>query len=242
MKRIVCLPLVFAIAMLAVCFCAAEQQHSRVGASVTIEGPESIERDTMAVLKASGSMSGAVWFCDPEDGCSTYDAGQNTLLFVGKPGHYSIKLVAMTGGTLSGARKTIEVVEKKVTPKPTPKPKPTPTPANPYKPAPLWTEAVKPVSLLPIQRSDSLALATGFSQVAQKVAKGEIADTASLRSCLVSDLGKIGLKGKYPNSSKAIEKVMVDALGLDNKSLDNQQAADLLTTLAWAVWQAGVAK
>ena len=124
----------------------------------------------------------------------------------------------------------------------TPRPQPQPTPERP---SAALVAAVQPViAILKNHREDGLRLSAFYAAVADVLTRdqGEVIKTTLQLRELHRRAGLLAFQrteivGKYPGLSDAIDKVLVDQVGLDNVTMDSAhraKAIDAFKALAWA--------
>ena len=121
---------------------------------------------------------------------------------------------------------------------------PAPTPV-PERPSDALAAAVAPVAaILKGHVEDGRRLAGFYASLADVVARDEgkvLQTTAHLRELNrragLLAFQRTGVSGKHPGLAEAIDKVLVDEVGLENVALDaakRKRAVDALKALAWA--------
>ena len=109
---------------------------------------------------------------------------------------------------------------------------------NPYKPAPAFQAAARPVQALSLSTADSRELSEVYSLVAQQVRAGKYKSLGEIRRDLVELGSQLKLKGKYAGLSVAVDKYLSTTLGLE-EVVPADTAGDVIETLAWAVFETG---
>jgi hypothetical protein len=161
--------------------------------------------------------------------------GEAIVLFSAKSaGKYLLALSVPKDGKIEYAEIVVTVGDP-------PPPPPPPPDQNPWQPAQQYQALVRPVINLRLGRADATSLAGLYGSLARDVAGGPAAieTTADLRKVLVERGSKLALKGRYAGLAEAVDQVLAKTLGLDVVALNKPEAAALLATLAWAVWETG---
>jgi hypothetical protein len=157
-----------------------------------------------------------------------------------RPGEYLVEVSRHTAAGIDRAEIVLVVIGELPTPPKPPTPPPTPDPdQNPHKPSDTWRPKVEPVLKVRLSRGDASVLAAMYAATAADVRAGKIGTTAELRKTLIERGTPLGLKGRYPELPAAIEGVLVGVFTVEVQALEPGPAADLLATLAWAIWEAG---
>ncbi|MHB8953550.1 MAG: hypothetical protein ACYC4U_11320 [Pirellulaceae bacterium] len=172
-----------------------------------------------------------------------YGATQDVLHIWGKPGTYTLDVVVQWGvrdkekpTAWSDFGMMTYQADFKITGGVTPPPPP--PLVNPYKPAPAFQAAAKPVQALSLNKTDSRALSEVYSLVAQQVRAGKYKTLGEVRRDLVELGNQLKLKGKYVGLASAVDAYLSTTLGLE-EVVPAVSAGDALETLAWAVFETG---
>lgn len=127
---------------------------------------------------------------------------------------------------------------------PDPQPDPQPDPNNPYKPSPDYQVFCTPLTTYTLTKEDAIVLAKLYGDLAAefKTEACTIKTSDGLRQVIIERGKPLSLKGKYKGLKEEMEKVLIGVLTLDVYELNKDKTADLLNTMAWAVYESGRAK
>lgn len=174
------------------------------------------EKVTLVPARPWGDGSPFVWFVS------------------GAEGSYLLWIACPRDGGLAYAEAVLVV--GKPTPPPPP---PEPAPVNPHRPAQQYQELLAPVTRIRLAPSDARSLSSFLAGLKAVVVAGGVGTTADLRGEIAKGSSAVQLGAKYPALAVKLEEVFTATLTLKNVPLDKAEAAALLETTAWAVWEAG---
>lgn len=112
----------------------------------------------------------------------------------------------------------------------------TPTPVPPNKET--IPTIVAYVAANTMDQRDLLNLTQFYSDFANELEKSNLINTAQFREAYIKSgvefFNQTNIKGKYPGLAEIVDKVLVDALSLQNVPIDKVKTVKLLKSIAWS--------
>lgn len=218
---------------------------------ITIEGPDTLDAGDARLYLVKGLTD---WKdCNvatlPEDSgamaVALTDAAGSPVLYVqapAKPKKPEIHLVldVNKAGNFRLVVKTVPIGEEiKPLPDPPQPPDPPGPGVNPWRPSSNWKSASSKILALKLSRQDATALASLYGNLSRPASLDSLATTGQLRQRLIQEGASLGLHGRYPGLADAINEYLAVSVRRENVALNKEAAAQVLETLAWAVWETG---